>query len=99
MTDQPGARVLVLHAELFFPEAHSLKEKRMELRRLKDRLHAHYNVSVAEVGYQDLWQRALVAVAAVSGERAQLEQLARRLVDEMERLIPGALTHFDMDLS
>jgi uncharacterized protein YlxP (DUF503 family) len=46
----------LLSLELYLPLSRSLKDKRMVLRRLKDRLKAA-NVSVAEVAYQDLWRR------------------------------------------
>jgi uncharacterized protein YlxP (DUF503 family) len=51
------------------PEARSLKDKRSVLRRLKDRILNKMNVSVAEVGKQDLWKSAdlaFVTVAATS---------------------------------
>lgn len=64
--------------------SHSLKDKRRVLRSLKDRLHQKFNVSVAEIGGQDLWQRAELACCVVSGSRDQVQrvlQAADRLVD------------------
>ena len=48
---------LARHVELHIPYSQSLKDKRMVLRRVKDRLQK-FNVAVAEVEHQDLWQRA-----------------------------------------
>ncbi len=53
-------RVAVLHVEIHIPYAQSLKDKRMVLRRIKDRLQK-FNVAVAELEHQDLWQRATSA--------------------------------------
>jgi uncharacterized protein YlxP (DUF503 family) len=58
----------VLTLELRLPESHSLKDKRHTVRGLKDRLRARFNVAVAEIAYQDTWQRALVSAVTVSGD-------------------------------
>lgn len=62
-------------------DSSSLKDKRQVIRSVKDRLRSRFNASVAEVDYQDLWQRATigVAVVAVDGQSARqvLEQIIR----------------------
>jgi hypothetical protein len=63
----------VLALELHLPAARSLKDKRQVLRSLEARLRAHFNVAVAEVDHQDLWQRALLAVVSVNTDRTHLE--------------------------
>jgi len=97
MSQEMPAQISLIQMEFFFPDAHSLKEKRMVVRRIKDRLRHRYNVSVAEVAYQDLWQRSLIAVAIVSGDKQILEQMTDRIVEEVEQLIPSGLTHFTVD--
>ena len=57
--------IALLHVELHIPHAQSLKEKRMVLRRIKDRLQK-FNVAVAEVEHHDLWQRAGLGIVAIS---------------------------------
>ncbi len=82
-------RVGILHADLMIAGARSLKEKRRVLRSLKDRLASRFNVSVSEVGSQDLWQRAELGVACVSldapGADAHLQS-----VEQFIRRHPGA---------
>ena len=93
------ARVMVvalLSVELFLPGVGSLKQKRMVLRRLKDRL-AKFNVAVSEVEHQNLWQRAGLAVVTVSGARAHAEQELAAVADEIERLEPGAVTRTEVE--
>ena len=51
--------------------SHSLKDKRHFVKSLKDRLRARFNVAVAEIDYQDLWQRGLVAAVTVSPDQAR----------------------------
>ena len=50
-------------------ESYSLKDKRRVIKSLKDRLHARFNVSVAEVDHQDSWQRAALAASVVSNDQ------------------------------
>jgi uncharacterized protein YlxP (DUF503 family) len=73
---------------LFLPEVHSLKEKRMVLRRVKDRAQNKFNLSIAEVGENDLWQRALLGIAVVgNGHRfveAALDEVIKFVRDEAE---------------
>ena len=66
----------------------SLKEKRSVLKSLKDRLHNRFNVSVAETGHQDVWQRAELTACVVSSDRRQVDSIldsADRLVNEEYR--------------
>ena len=65
----------VLRIELFIPESGSLKTKRFAIKSIKDRLRNKFNVSVAEVGNGDKWQRASIGVAAVSNETKFIESM------------------------
>lgn len=75
--------VLVLELEIF--GAQSLKEKRFILKSLLDRLPNQLNVSVAEVGHQDKWQRSEIAVATVGSSRAVVEATLERVDRSVER--------------
>jgi uncharacterized protein YlxP (DUF503 family) len=68
---------------LFLPAAHSLKEKRMVLRRVKDRARQKFNLAIAEVGENDLWQRALLGVAVLGSGRRFVESA----LDEVVRFV------------
>jgi uncharacterized protein YlxP (DUF503 family) len=71
--------------ECHLPDAHSLKGKRQVLRRLKDRLRARHNVSVAELSeHGDLWQRATIAVVSVSESRDALVRLFQAVEREAQ---------------
>ena len=66
--------------ELFIPDGHSLKEKRQVLQSLKTRLRDKFNLSVAEVGDQDLWQKAILGMACVANESAHVNQVLDQAV-------------------
>ena len=73
----------VLTAELHFPEAHSLKEKRMHVRSAKEQLRNRFGAAVAEVDHHDVWQRARLTLAVVAREAGEAE----RLVADAERYL------------
>jgi uncharacterized protein YlxP (DUF503 family) len=73
--------------ELHVPDSGSLKTKRQSLRSLKDRIRNKFNVSVAEVGDNDLWQKASLAVAAVSNDKSHLNQTMDHVLN-MVRGVP-----------
>ena len=70
-----GGWVGVLTADLHLPDARSLKAKRKELLRLKQRLAARLGCSVAEVDHHDLWQRAAISLAVVGRTAADVEEM------------------------
>jgi uncharacterized protein len=82
--------IALLSIELYLPMSQSLKDKRMVLRRLKDRL-AAFNVALAEVEHQDLWQRAGLGVVTVAVSDEMAERTLTSVIQEIDRLEPGAV--------
>ena len=73
----------IVRIDLHLPGCTSLKDKRSIVSGLKDRIRQRALASVAEVDHQDLWQRAALGVAIVSGEHRQVDerlQTVRNLV-------------------
>lgn len=83
--------------QIHLPGVSSLKEKRQVLRSLKDRLRQHYNVSVAEVDHQDLWQRATLGIVGIASARVPLEQTFASIQGEVERRVPGDVLSCDLE--
>jgi uncharacterized protein YlxP (DUF503 family) len=71
----------VLRLELAIQDSHSLKDKRRALKSVKDRLSNLYNVSVAEVGALDTWNRAVLGIALVANEHRFVESCLDKIVD------------------
>ena len=86
----------LLSVELHIPGAQSLKDKRMVLRGVKDRLRK-FNVAVAEVEHQDLWQRAGMGIVAISTTEAAVDQTLAKVLDEIERTEPGLITRTQVE--
>ena len=79
--------------ELYLPESRSLKDKRMVVRSVKDRLSNRVGCSIAEVDHHDVWQRARLTLACVAREARETE----RLLDEAERWLSGQ--HFELTMT
>lgn len=88
----------LLEIRLRLPGVHSLKEKRSVLRRLLNRLRQTFNVSVAEIGDQDLWQAAVLAVACVSGHASQAHRLLEQVLAFTERDANVQVTGSNLDI-
>lgn len=63
----------IARVTLFVAGSHSLKEKRTVIRRVKDLVQQKFNVSIAEVGENDVWQRAVMGLALVGNDRRFVE--------------------------
>lgn len=69
--------------ELYLPDSQSLKAKRQVLLSLKDRLRDKFNISIAEVGDQDLWQKAVIGMACVANEQQHVNQVLDQCLNVM----------------
>ena len=65
----------------------------MVLRKAQDRLRARTNFSIAEVDFQDLWQRAKLAAVTVGADNVVLERVAQQFVKEAESVLQDLLIH------
>ena len=83
--------------DLRIPGCGSLKEKRHVVKTLSNAIRQKFNVAVAEVDHQDLWQRTALGVAAVAGEGLH----ARKVLHEVEKLVErwGEVEIIDTELT
>jgi uncharacterized protein len=80
--------------DLHLPGCRSLKEKRMIVRSLKARIRNEFEVSSAEVGAQDLLERAEVAVAVVGPDQVPLDALLQKILGFVEDNLDGELLSY-----
>ena len=83
---------------IYLPESHSLKAKRQILLSVKDRLREKFNVSVAEVGDQDLWQRAVLGMACVANEGAYVNKVLDQAINLLRSIPMIELVKFRIEL-
>jgi uncharacterized protein YlxP (DUF503 family) len=70
-----------LTLEIFLPNATNLKEKRRIVNSLKDNLRNNFKISVAEVDYEDLWQRSKFLIAIASKDHLNLERKIQKIFE------------------
>jgi uncharacterized protein YlxP (DUF503 family) len=75
----------LLQAALSIPEAYSLKDKRRVIKSLKDRVVNKMNVSVAEVGQQEVWNRAELAFVTVAAEKNVVDKRMSKIAERLEQ--------------
>jgi uncharacterized protein YlxP (DUF503 family) len=87
----------LLTVEMHIPGARSLKEKRMVLRSVKERLRK-FNVAVSETDHHDLWQRAELGIVTISTTDDAVDRALAAARDEIERVEPGLIARTHVDL-
>jgi hypothetical protein len=70
--------------QFYLPACHSLKDKRSVIKGLKERIRKKLNVSVAEVEYQDKWQRSTLAVACVWSDNSSIDKTTSTIESMIE---------------
>ncbi len=75
----------VAHVELHLPAIDNLKGKRALLQRARAALVSELGVSVAEVGAQDRWQRAVLGVAVAASSATGVDRVLDRIAAVIER--------------
>jgi len=71
----------LLRLEVHLPLSQSLKDKRSVMKSLRDQLRGRFNVAVAELDANEMWQRATVGVSTVGDDRAYVEGLLKHVVE------------------
>lgn len=84
--------------ELFIAESRSLKDKRQVLHSLKDRLRGKFNLSIAEVDAQDLWQRAVLAMACVANEGTHVGKVLEQALNVIKSMPAVEVVRTQLDM-
>ena len=93
-----AARVALGLVELHLPDVGSLKDKRHVLKGLKAKVRARFEVSVAEVDHQDVWQRATLAIAYVSADARHANTVISKAMDFIEDNVAGRVIDTSVEI-
>jgi uncharacterized protein YlxP (DUF503 family) len=88
----------VVELHILIPGARSLKEKRKVVKAILEKLKHRFNVSVSEVDMQDVWQRAVLAVAMVGTSRQVVDSTLEKVVAYVESVYPGYLASYRKEI-
>ena len=87
----------VLTLEIQIPYSHSLKEKRAVLLKVRDRLRGRFNVAIAELDHQDVWQRATLGIVSISDSQKYLEGLFQQVLAETEKILGDDVAEHNLE--
>lgn len=90
--------ILFCSLEIHLPYSHSLKDKRMVLRKAQDRLRSRFNFAISEIDHQDLWQRARIGAVSIGPDRKILEQVSQHFIRESERILGPDLISYNVEI-
>jgi uncharacterized protein YlxP (DUF503 family) len=85
----------VLTLDLFFPHARSLKDKRRVLHGFKDRIR-RYNVALAEIDFQDKWQRTRLGIVTLNSHQGLVEEVLGRVLADARGLLEAEVCGEDI---
>ncbi|MFN2363995.1 MAG: DUF503 domain-containing protein [Halarsenatibacteraceae bacterium] len=77
--------VIGLRLDLYLPGVNSLKEKRRLIKSLLDKINNKFNVSIAEIDNQDMWQRSVIGIVSVSNSRKPIERIFTSLIELVDQ--------------
>ena len=84
--------------EIHLPDVGSLKGKRHALKGLKQKLRQRFEISVAEIDHHDVWQRATLAMACVSGDSRHANEVISKAMDFIEDHLDGYVTDVSVEI-
>jgi uncharacterized protein len=87
----------VLILEIQLPSSHSLKDKRAVVRKLRDRIRARFNVAVAEMDHQDVWQQTVLGFVSISSSQPVLESTLQQVLRESESILGYDVAGYSID--
>jgi len=84
--------------ELYIPESNSLKAKRKIIKSLKDQVRNRFNVAIAEIELQDLWQRAILGIVTLSNDKKQVDATLAKVVSYVECTDLAIIGHYEIEI-
>jgi uncharacterized protein YlxP (DUF503 family) len=88
----------ICHLDVIIPENHSLKGKRQVVKKIIDRVRNRFNISIAEVGDNELWQRSQLGLSIVGNDRRFVNSYLDRVVNFIEALNIVDIAHSEFEI-
>ena len=88
----------ICHLDVIIPENHSLKGKRQVIKKIIDRVRNRFNISIAEVGDNELWQRSQLGMSLVGNNRRFVNSYLDRVVNFIEAMNIVDIAHSELEI-
>lgn len=89
--------IISMTITVHIPFAHSLKDKRRHIKSLKDKIHQHFNASIAEIDGLNEWQKSVIGIVMISNDRAFLEKQSSAIEALLLQIRDIQPTHIDIE--
>ncbi|MCM8778561.1 MAG: DUF503 domain-containing protein [Candidatus Omnitrophica bacterium] len=87
----------ILEIVIKIETSHSLKDKRMVLKGLKDRVRDNFNIAISETGYQDKWQTSRLCIVTVNSDKKYVNSLLCKVIEFIEKFPTIELLDYQME--
>ena len=88
----------ICHLDVIIPENHSLKWKRQVIKKIIDRVRNRLNISIAEVGDNELWQRSQLGISLVGNDRRFVNSYLDKVVNFIEAMNIVDIAHSELEI-
>ena len=88
----------ICHLDVIIPENHSLKGKRQVIKKIIDRVRNRFNISIAEVGDNELWQRSQLGISLVGNDRRIVNSYLDKVVNFIEAMNIVDIAHSELEI-
>ena len=88
----------ICHLDVIIPENHSLKGKRQVIKKIIDRVKNRFNISIAEVGDNELWQRSQLGISLVGNDRRFVNSYLDRVINFIEAMNIVDIAHSELEI-
>lgn len=88
----------ICHLDVIIPANHSLKGKRQVVKKIIDRVRSRFNISIAEVGDNELWQRSQLGLSIVGNDRRFVNSNLDRVVNFIEAMNIVDIAHSELEI-
>ena len=87
-----------LKIEFRLTDNQSLKGKRKVVRSMVDKVKSRFNVSIAEVGSNDKWQKIELGISAVGNDRRHIDSSLNHILTFLESLYLAQIVHTELEI-
>lgn len=88
----------ILNITLYAPWVHSLKEKRMEVKKITKRIENKYNVSIAETDFQDLHQKIGIGIVFIAGSNGMADRIIEHILSYISEISEAEIIDIEREI-
>ncbi len=88
----------ILKVTIYTPWVHSLKEKRMEVRKITKKAENKFNISIAEINFQDMHQKIGIGVVFIAGDTGMADSVMEHLLSFISSSTEGEIIDIERQI-